>query len=72
MLCFLQLKRKKKILKTEYKWKQMNLVSYQVVSVVTQYEEFCRVTFKHRILTIYPYQDILLGRKKGRKNFNCI
>ena len=49
------------------KWKRMNLVSYQVGSVVTQ-EEFHPVTFKHGILTIYPYQNILLGGK-GQNNF---
>lgn len=38
--------KKKEIIKTEYKLKQMNLVLYQDGSVVTQYKELFQRTFK--------------------------
>lgn len=64
---FFTSKKGKKILKTEYKLKQMNLVSYQVDSMVTPYKESLEVTFKQNFDYIVTTGYNLRGKKGQRK-----
>lgn len=63
--------KKKEIIKTEYKLKQMNLVLYQDGSVVTQYKELFQWTFKQNFDYI-PISGYSKGKKKDKENLNCV